>query len=288
MSKYVPPPPPSRGALIFTHAQDWKAPSGHFSNNEAGALQDLSTLIGTTAQPGLALGMLWQGFSVCSKLQHHPYSIPYVAETMSLGSQPECQVHHWALKSRLALFPPHMYACGLGSHCCWSAEAQPPFPSTVPLPIQSIMTLNLNKLSLRSRIRQQGLAGQKGRKANDEQQAVRSPPLIWPCWRVQGLMVQPGWHQVLPCDYSIVQIYQALEAGNLDMPVCLDSGQHGRFTNLRQVAAIPFQQQLSMFHDASARIVNAMHLKLDAGDVCDRTLLRLAGRPHSSLSSDPI
>ncbi|KAK9866126.1 hypothetical protein WJX84_004598 [Apatococcus fuscideae] len=94
---------------------------------------------------------------------------------------------------------------------------------------------------------------------------------------VQGLMVQPGWHQVLPCDYSIVQIYQALEAGNLDMPVCLDSGQHGRFTNLRQVAAIPFRQQLSMFHDASARIVNAMHLKLDAGDVCDRTLLRLAG-----------
>ena len=95
-------------------------------------------------------------------------------------------------------------------------------------------------------------------------------------------MVQPGWREVMPCKSTIVQVYTALERGELDLPVSLSTGRHGTFTSLGQLAAVPLHQQLGMFADASSKIVNAMHLKLSSGDMCDQAVMKLAGKPICS------
>lgn len=97
-------------------------------------------------------------------------------------------------------------------------------------------------------------------------------------------MVHPGWHEVVPCKSTIVQVYAALERGDLDLPVSLTTGRNGSFTTLRQMATIPLSQQLDMFADASSKIFNAMHLKLSMGDMCDQAVMKLAGKPTHNVS----
>ena len=93
----------------------------------------------------------------------------------------------------------------------------------------------------------------------------------------QGLMVQPGWQEVLPCKATVVQLYSALEMGTWDLPLTLSAGGCGTFTSLRALASVPLQQQVTMFGNASFGIVNAMHLKLCDGDPCDLAVMKLVG-----------
>ncbi|KAK9863888.1 hypothetical protein WJX84_006032 [Apatococcus fuscideae] len=116
----------------------------------------------------------------------------------------------------------------------------------------------------------------------NQMRSLQGVPLVGAADRMrianlQGLNVQPGWHEVVPCNSTILQVYAALERGHLDMPVHLTTGQNGTFTSLRQLTAVPLQQQLDMFRDASSKIVNAMHLKLSSGDMCDQAVMKLAG-----------
>lgn len=91
------------------------------------------------------------------------------------------------------------------------------------------------------------------------------------------MLVSPGWNDVLPCDASVQRLYEALDAGTLDIPVDLvrDTGQ--RFNSLAEVAAVPGQQHGPILVDATMRMVNANHFKLAHGDAYHQTMLQSIG-----------
>ena len=97
------------------------------------------------------------------------------------------------------------------------------------------------------------------------------------------MLVQPGWNEVLPCTASVHCLYEALESGNLDIPVDLVRETGQRFARLAEVTAIPAHQHGPILIDASIRMVNAALLKQAHGDACHQTVLKLIGEFLSSL-----
>ena len=107
---------------------------------------------------------------------------------------------------------------------------------------------------------------------------------LQPCvGNLQGALVHPGWNAVVPCEYSLQKLFQSLELGNLDMPVCISPEGLGRQSTLQEFAAVPQPQ----FHDILVSsincCVNALTFTQAEDDACYRSLLGNTGRMLSAL-----
>ena len=81
------------------------------------------------------------------------------------------------------------------------------------------------------------------------------------------MLVQPGWHAVVPCQRRIPFIYLALEAGELDVPVTLPGPKHRSRKTLRDLAAIPLDQQGPVFAEMHQHVA-ARHAFQEEGWRC--------------------
>ncbi|KAK9865669.1 hypothetical protein WJX84_006738 [Apatococcus fuscideae] len=88
---------------------------------------------------------------------------------------------------------------------------------------------------------------------------------------------EPGWHAVVPCQRRIPFIYLALEAGELDVPVTLPGPKHRSRKTLRDLAAIPLDQQGPVFAEMHQHVAAAMRSKKKDGDACHQAVLKLTG-----------
>lgn len=93
--------------------------------------------------------------------------------------------------------------------------------------------------------------------------------------------LHPGWREVLPCRTSIVAIYEALEAGNLDLPVQYISERPAEPWNLQQLAELPLQVIIGRLTQSTRACVNALAFMQADGDVCYLSMLKHTGMEHA-------
>ncbi|KAK9866128.1 hypothetical protein WJX84_007468 [Apatococcus fuscideae] len=93
----------------------------------------------------------------------------------------------------------------------------------------------------------------------------------------ESMMVQPGWHAVVPCERDIRQVYHAIEVGDLNVLVHIPDAGRGRLMTLRDLMAVPPDQQGRMFAEISQQIVNARPFMRAEGDATHLTMQRCAG-----------
>ncbi|KAK9826080.1 hypothetical protein WJX74_010878 [Apatococcus lobatus] len=92
---------------------------------------------------------------------------------------------------------------------------------------------------------------------------------------VQGMLVHPGWHAVVPSDYAITQVLLALEAGQLDLP--LSGLGLGGCQSLRDLTCFPDALSKKMLLEMTSRVVNGMSFRQFAGDTADQATLKYTG-----------
>ncbi|KAK9819539.1 hypothetical protein WJX74_007563 [Apatococcus lobatus] len=89
--------------------------------------------------------------------------------------------------------------------------------------------------------------------------------------------IHPGWQDVVPCQSSIVAVYQALELGNLDLIVHFPGAGTREPATLRQLAEVPFEDLCRQLAHSSQSCVNAMTFMKADGDACHLTMLKHTG-----------
>ena len=81
----------------------------------------------------------------------------------------------------------------------------------------------------------------------------------------------------MPCQSSIVAIYQALEDGNLDLPLRYTPEGASAPSTLRQLAALPFQHTVGKLAQSTKACINAMTFMKADGDACHLSMLNHTG-----------
>ncbi|KAK9817611.1 hypothetical protein WJX74_001845 [Apatococcus lobatus] len=178
-------------------------------------------------------------------------------------------------------------ALSSSSQCINTATAQYHSPAQRPKHVNSLRDLELKSL-LANLTQQQdtGIAGKQD--LLDTLQKMNYVAKLPGCGRVypsdrirtqsvKELLVHPGWHSVIPCQVRMQQVYAALEGGNMDLPIHLRTSQGHVFRSLREIMAIPTDQQATMLRDINMRLVNAKHFKRSDGDEFHQTMLEMMG-----------
>ena len=94
---------------------------------------------------------------------------------------------------------------------------------------------------------------------------------------LQGLLIHPGWNEVVPCCGDVHQMYQVVEGGGSDLGIDVTViGQ--RYQSLREIMALPKHIHKPMLVDSHARLVNSYHFKRKDGDFCHKAVLSSVGR----------
>ena len=97
---------------------------------------------------------------------------------------------------------------------------------------------------------------------------------------VQGMLVHPGWNEVVPCQGDVYAIYQVLEGHSSDLTINYSSSKTGSIRSLKDIMATPSILHKPMLIEAHARLVNVAHFKRDHGDLYFQAALARMGK-HS-------
>lgn len=97
------------------------------------------------------------------------------------------------------------------------------------------------------------------------------------CLDLQEGCLHAGWRDVLPCRTSIVAVYEALEAGNLHLPVQYASERQAEPVFLQQLAQLPLQVVIARLSQSTGACVNALAFTQADGDACHLSMLRHTG-----------
>ena len=95
---------------------------------------------------------------------------------------------------------------------------------------------------------------------------------------VQGMLVHPGWHSVMPCRYSASEIYTALELNQLDLPVETPHLGQDQHSSLRDLRAVPAYQHGSHFAELAQHLFAGLRSVRVQGDAAHWRALRFAGK----------
>lgn len=92
------------------------------------------------------------------------------------------------------------------------------------------------------------------------------------------MLLHPGWHAVVPCDYAVTQVLLAREAGRLDLPMA-KLGIEG-CQSLGDLTAIPDDLSKKLMLELTSKVVNGMSFRKCAGDAGDQAALKYTGKAH--------
>ena len=102
---------------------------------------------------------------------------------------------------------------------------------------------------------------------------------------VQGMLVHPGWHDIIPCSKTLSEIYLAMEFGDLDLQIDMSSFEHGEKKQLRDLMTIPAYQQAPVCAEWGQRVVANMQSMEMPGDASHQAALKCLGRSNPHLPS---
>ena len=108
---------------------------------------------------------------------------------------------------------------------------------------------------------------------------ISNPQVQRPSLELQEGCVHPGWRDVLPCQTSIAAIYEALEQGNLDLPLQYAPEGPTEPLSLRQLAELPLQAVFGRLTQSARACANALTFMQADGDACHLSMLRHTGMP---------
>lgn len=92
------------------------------------------------------------------------------------------------------------------------------------------------------------------------------------------MLVNPGWHAVVPSDYAVTQVLLARETGRLDLPMSR-LGIEG-CQSLGDLVAIPDELSKKLMLEMTSKVVNGMSFRKCAGDAGDQAALRYTGKGY--------
>ena len=93
---------------------------------------------------------------------------------------------------------------------------------------------------------------------------------------VQGMLVHPGWHAVMPGVHTISEVFLALESGVLDLPVQISC--IGPKMVLRDLTTTPAHQHSSCLIELTQQVIGGMRSMEVHGDAAHRIALSAMGK----------